>query len=46
MNVAKRLLVPKDVPLRQISLMLAYSEASAFSRAFLLLKAVHRVSAV
>ena len=29
MNVAKRLLVQKDVPLTQISLMLGYSEASA-----------------
>ena len=34
MNIAKRLLVQKEVPLTQISLMLGYSEASAFSRAF------------
>lgn len=34
MNIAKRLLIQKDVPLTQISLMLGYSEASAFSRAF------------
>jgi AraC-like DNA-binding protein len=34
MNIAKRLLVQKNVPLTQISLMLGYSEASAFSRAF------------
>lgn len=41
MNVAKRLLVQPDVPLTQISLMLGYSEASAFSRAF---KAIHHCS--
>jgi AraC-like DNA-binding protein len=34
MNIAKRLLIQKDVHLIQISLMLGYSEASAFSRAF------------
>lgn len=41
MNVAKRLLVQPDIPLTQISAMLGYSEASAFSRAFL---ALHKVS--
>jgi AraC-like DNA-binding protein len=34
MNGAKRLLIQKEIPLTQISLMLGYSEASAFSRAF------------
>jgi AraC-like DNA-binding protein len=34
MNVAKRLLVQPDISLTQISAMLGYSEASAFSRAF------------
>ena len=34
MNGAKRLLIQKDIPLTQISLMLGYSETSAFSRAF------------
>ncbi|MBL4631726.1 MAG: helix-turn-helix transcriptional regulator, partial [Paraglaciecola sp.] len=34
LNVAKRLLIQPDISLTQISGMLGYSEASAFSRAF------------
>ena len=34
MNIAKRLLIQADVSLLKISVMLGYSEASAFSRAF------------
>jgi AraC-like DNA-binding protein len=41
MNGAKRLLIQRDIPLTQISLMLGYSEASAFSRAF---KAIYKCS--